>query len=419
MKRIAVIGNDGRAAAITRRLLNEGHRLYVTPGNAGMTHWAGITLWPAGTFPDTIARVKAEGCELTIVSPEQPLAEGIVDAFTAAGLPIVGPTKEAARIESSKEFSAELFFRAKVPAPGFASFDLARQAKGFIRTQKRPYVIKADGLMAGKGVRIAANAAEADTAIDELIAHGPIVIQEYLEGQECSFQVVTDGHYAVALLPSRDYKRAQNGDVGDNTGGMGSYAPYSLNEATQKTIMNTIVYPTLKCMRDINIPYRGILYFGLMLTSEGPKVLEANARLGDPETESILPLLRTSFYELLLATTKENLLAKIPVAWTPGYCVTVALTAEGYPTAPRKGDVITGIDKAESARLAEIYPAGMALNPEGKFVTGGGRVVYVTGSGKSLTEARTRAYTSAHMISFKGVHYRTDIAAKSVAAMNG
>jgi phosphoribosylamine--glycine ligase len=339
-----------------------------------------------------------------------PLFDGIVDTFQSHGLTIVGPTKAAARLEGCKVFSAEVLKDAKVPAPEYEVFEQSDRAglKARIRKKDGPWVLKYAGLAGGKGVLVTSNHPEAGAFIDKYSLKGKIVLQEHLEGAECSFQVLTDGHYALPLMASRDYKRAFNNDQGPNTGGMGSYAPYPLNKGLERTIMNTIVYPTIHRMRRLGHTYKGVMYFGLMLTKDGPKVLEINVRLGDPECQSILALLLSSLHRLLWATTRKGELEKLSSHWNNKHAVTVTLAAEGYPTNPKTGEIIEGLER-NSEHGSWLLPAGVSEDQSGNLQTSGGRVAYAVGTGETILGAQCAAYKAAQLVKFPGKLLRTDI----------
>jgi phosphoribosylamine--glycine ligase len=416
----AVLGGDGRASAITKCLTQEGVHVYAIGGNVGIARWPNVGYLPALDIAATAIqliqmRSQLKGTDkpiLSVVSSEAPLCEGIVDKFNALNLPIVGPTKKAAEIEGSKVFSAKMCQEANIPSPKFKVFKRGDVygAKNYVRKEAGPWVLKYDGLFRGKGVLVTSNPEEAYAFIEKFSPLGAIVFQEYLNGQECSFQVFTDGHTAIPLLPSRDYKLAFDGNKGPNTGGMGSYAPYCLSSGQHRQIMDTIVQPTLRHMESIGRLYRGALYFGLMIMPDGQiLVLEFNCRQGDPETESVLPLLQSNFYDILLATTQDGQLEKITPIWSSDSAVTVTLTADDYAKGLSQGGIITGIEEAEKIPGVLVFPASVARMNE-QLATNGERIVHVTGVRPTIQKARENAYAGVKQINFPGKRFRRDIA---------
>jgi phosphoribosylamine---glycine ligase len=386
--KILIVGGGGREHALAWRLAQSPSvtSVIASPGNPGISHCI-----PAPANVDGYAALaEAEGVDLTVVGPEAPLVAGIVDVFRRRGLNIIGPTQAAARIEGSKIFAKQLFERAGVPT--------ARQLS---EIKRFPTVIKADGLAAGKGVVIARDRGEADNAIAKL---GPdIVIEEFLEGEEVSFIGLSDGNTLWPLAPAQDHKRVFDGDQGPNTGGMGAYTdPRILTPAQSGDIMERIMLPTLRQMRQEGAPFTGFLYAGLMLTADGPKVLEFNARLGDPETQAILHSFNGDFAAFLERGEQGK----------SGCSVCITLASAGYPDAPRVGDAITGIAEAE-ATGAIVFHAGTRQR-NGNLVTSGGRVLGVTAGGGSLPEAIDRAYVAAAKVHFDGMQYRKDIGCKGL-----
>jgi phosphoribosylamine--glycine ligase len=382
------VGGGGREHALAWRLAQSPGvtSVVASPGNPGIRH----SLAAPATVEGYADLAEAQGIDLTVVGPEAPLVAGIVDVFRRRGLRIIGPTAAAARIEGSKIFAKQLFERADIPT--------ARQLSDIKRF---PIVIKADGLAAGKGVVIARDRAEADEAIAKL---GPnLVIEEFLEGEEVSFIGLSDGDSLWPLAPAQDHKRIFDGDQGPNTGGMGAYTdPRILTAAQSGEIMERIMLPTLRQMRADGAPFTGFLYAGLMLTADGPKVLEFNARLGDPETQAILHSFRGDFAAFLERGEQGK----------SGCSVCITLASAGYPDAPRLGDAITGIAKAE-ATGATVFHAGTKQR-DGDLVTSGGRVLAVTAGGESLPDAIERAYQAAEQVHFDGMHYRKDIGRKGL-----
>jgi phosphoribosylamine---glycine ligase len=401
--RVCVIGSGGREHALAH-VLGRTADVVVTPGNPGI----------AGSVPTPPAEVEAD---LYVVGPEAPLVAGLADDLRAAGRLVFGPGADGARLEGSKAWMKEVVEAAGVPTARYATFTEVEPAVEFLRSLPGPWVTKTDGLAAGKGVLVA-------TAIDDAIADvraklagesfgdagRTVVIEEGMAGPELSLLAVCDGHRAVALAPAQDFKRVGDGDTGPNTGGMGAYSPVpGVDEALVDDVMTRFVAPTLAELSRRGINYRGVLYAGLMLTRDGPRLVEYNARFGDPEAQVVLPRLTTDLAELLAAAAAGDLSGTPTPTFADDACVTVVLASEGYPVAPRTGDVITGISDAE-AEGATVFCAGVAAGPGRELLTAGGRVLAVTASGPSVAVARTRAYTAAGHISWPGLHHRTDIA---------
>jgi len=386
--KILIVGGGGREHALAWRLAQSPSvtSVIASPGNPGIGHCV-----PApAAISGYVDLAEAHGVDLTVVGPEAPLVEGIVDIFQRRGLKIIGPTQAAARLEGSKTFAKQLFERAGIPTARILS-----DIKHF------PIVIKADGLAAGKGVIIAHDRAQADEAIEKL---GPnLVIEEFLEGEEVSFIGLSNGHELWPLAPAQDHKRIFDGDQGPNTGGMGAYTdPRILTSAQSGEIMERIMLPTLRQMRQDGTPFTGFLFAGLMMTADGPKVLEFNARLGDPETQAILHAFDGDFAAFLDHGEQGK----------SGCSVCITLASAGYPDAPKVGDVITGIAEAE-ATGATVFHAGTKRR-NGDVVTAGGRVLGVTAGGASLPEAIDRAYVAAARVHFEGMQYRRDIGHKGL-----
>jgi phosphoribosylamine--glycine ligase len=352
--------------------------------------------------------------DLTVVGPEAPLAEGIVDHFIVRGLQIFGPTRQATQIESSKVFAKELMQKYNIPCAKSVSFSDYNKAKEYIKRQKPPLVVKADGLAAGKGVIVADSLSRALDALSQIMeakafgaAGDRVVIEEHLPGKEMSAFAFTDGHTAIPMVSACDYKPAFDGDQGPNTGGMGSYSPpHFMTPALSKTVGETIMEPAVKAMHDEGRAYRGVLYGGLMITNNGPKVLEFNARFGDPEAQVTLPLLKTDLVDIMLAVI-DNKLEQIEVEWSEDACVGVVMASAGYPGSYKTGFPITGLDDLDQDIL--VFHAGTKLE-SGEVLTSGGRVLTVVARGKTLAEAREKVYANIPRIQFEGCHYRKDIA---------
>jgi len=355
--------------------------------------------------------------DLVVVGPEAPLVAGVVDAMTDAGIRCFGPTSDAARLEGSKAFCKEIMVAAGVPTAAYSV--VTTPSEGMEAITRYPVVIKADGLAAGKGVIIAENEAEARAALgDLLVTHRfnttKVVVEEHLEGEEVSLLAVCDGVTALPLASAQDYKRIFNGDLGPNTGGMGSYSPVpTIDEARARRICAMVHQPVLDVLARRGSPFHGILYAGLMMTDDGPKVLEFNVRFGDPECQAILPRLRSDLLELLYAATEPGGLAKVaPLEWTPEMAVTVVLASAGYPDSFHPGDIIRGLERVKPGIF--VTHAGTGRSRGGHLVTRGGRVLSVTALGASPTRSRAAAYAAANMIHFDGKQMRNDIALKLV-----
>jgi phosphoribosylamine--glycine ligase len=350
-----------------------------------------------------------------VVGPEGPLAEGIADLFLDSGLAIFGATKSATEIESSKVFAKELVQKHGIPSAQSTSFSDYEQAKEYVRKQTPPIVVKADGLAAGKGVIIAESVPEAQEALASIMenkalgsAGNRVLIEEHLVGREMSAFVFTDGHTVVPMVPACDYKRIFDGNQGPNTGGMGSYSPPEFyNEALAHIITKTIMEPAVLALGDEGRQYQGVLYGGLMITNNVPKVLEFNARFGDPETQVVLPRLKTELVDIMLAVV-DNKLDRIDIEWSEDACVGVVLASVGYPGSYKTGFTISGLDEVDKEIM--IFHAGTKAGPEGQVLTSGGRVLTVTATGKNLAEAREKVYRNIPRIRFEGCHYRKDIA---------
>ncbi len=390
--------------------------VYVASGNAGTAKIA-YNLNISPTEIESLAKiVREKKIELVVIGPEAPLAEGIVDRFQGMGIPIFGPTKGATQIESSKVFAKELMQKYNIPCARSASFSEYTQAKEYIKQQTLPIVIKADGLAGGKGVIVADSIPRALDALSKLMesktlgaAGDRVVIEECLSGKEMSAFAFTDGDTVIPMVSACDYKPVFDGDQGPNTGGMGSYSPpYFFNPTLAKTVNETILEPAVKAMYKEKRPYRGVLYGGLMITNDGAKVLEFNARFGDPEAQVTLPLLKTDLVDILLAVINGNL-NQINIEWSEDACVGVVMASAGYPGSYKTGFPITGLDNLDKDIL--VFHAGTKVGSEpGQVLTNGGRVLTVVATGKTITEARQKVYLNLPRIHFEGCHYRRDIA---------
>ncbi len=420
---VLVIGGGGREHALAWRMARSPHisRVYVAPGNAGTALDDGLFNVPITATDDLIDFAKRESISMTIVGPEAPLSEGMVDAFQAAGLRIFGPTKAAAQLESSKDFAKAFMAQHGIPTSDYETFDEAGAAHDYIRARGAPIVVKADGLAAGKGVIVAPTEDEAHRAVDMmLVEHGMgvagarVVIEDFLEGEEASFIAIVDGKHVLALASSQDHKRLLDGDKGPNTGGMGAYSPAPIvTPAIHARVMREVIQPVVKGMANAATPYVGFLYAGLMIAADGtPKVLEFNCRLGDPETQPIMLRLKSDLYDLLDHALNGEL-DKIEAEWDRRVALGVVMAAAGYPAAPRKGDQISGLPV--SIEDAHVFHAGTTEN-DGKVVTSGGRVLCVTALGDTVRVAQRRAYEIAEQIHFDGKQMRTDIGFRAINA---
>jgi phosphoribosylamine--glycine ligase len=408
---ILVIGGGGREHAIAWRLAQSPllRNLYAAPGNPGIARVAQCK--PASSIADYLSLANALDIDLTVVGPEAPLVAGVVDRFRAAGRPIIGPTAAAAQLEGSKSFSKDFMIRAGIPTARYATVTNIQDARRAIQEFGFPVVLKADGLAAGKGVVIAHSKEESESALPALLSHR-LVVEEFLQGEEVSFIVLSDGKNVLPLLPSQDHKAAYDNDRGPNTGGMGAYCDDGILTPDQASaVMRTVIEPAIAQMAAEKTPFTGFLYAGLMMTGNGPAVLEFNARLGDPETQALLHRMRSDFVPALNAAAHGGL-ADATIDWKPDPSVCVVLAAHGYPGEVRTGDVITGIEAAE-AEGAVVFHAGTKLTDKA-LVTSGGRVLGVTASGRDLQTAINHAYRSARHIHFNGMHSRSDIGAKGL-----
>ena len=421
-RRVLVVGGGGREHALAWKLAQDGAEVLVAPGNAGTAAIAENVPVAATDIPGLLDLARRREIHLTVVGPEAPLVAGIVDAFTAAGLRIFGPTKRAAQIEGSKSFCKQILHRGDVPTAMFREFRSAARAREYLEAREDvPVVVKADGLAAGKGVFVCDDRASALAAVDALAADpllaaasGSILIEERLDGVEVSVLAITDGRTIVTLPPLQDHKAAHDDDAGPNTGGMGAYCPTPfVDEQLLAEIEARILVPTVHAMRRAKVPFQGILYAGLMLTAQGPKVLEFNARFGDPECEPLLLRMESSLLELLDATVDRTLEACQPPRWRDGAAVSVVMASEGYPGPVAKGQPIRGLDAAARVPGVQVFHAATRL-VDGGVVADGGRVLAVTALGSSLARAKLQAYTGVKEIRWAGAWCRKDIADKGL-----
>jgi phosphoribosylamine---glycine ligase len=415
--KVLVIGSGGRESALTWALARSSSvsSVFAAPGNPGIARLAEVLDVDAGTPANAVAAARAVNADLVVVGPEAPLVAGVGDALRREGFKVFGPNADAARIEGSKAYARELMDRGGVPSARWQVFDEVDKAVGFMDELGPPYVVKADGLAAGKGVLVATDRDEAVEAIRDRIerrvfgdAGGKVVIEEFLDGEEASLIAFTDGTAVVGCEVAQDYKRVFDDDAGPNTGGMGSYSPVpSCPPETASLILSEIIEPMVRATAGAGAPFVGALYAGLALTSRGPRVVEFNARFGDPETQALLPRLLTDFGEVLMATATGELSGS-SLEWSPRPCVSIVLASEGYPGTYDTGFEIDGLDEAESSDDVVVFHAGTATRGE-SVVTAGGRVLAVSALGDDFVGARERAYDATNMITFAGMHQRFDI----------
>lgn len=405
---VLVVGNGGREHALAIALAADPSvgALHAAPGNPG-TAQLGTNHDVAATDAAGIAALATElGVGLVVVGPEAPLAAGVADAVRAAGIACFGPSAAAARIEASKSFAKDVMTAAAVPTSRSHTCTTVEEAAAALDEFGPPYVVKDDGLASGKGVVVTE---DREAALAHAASCGTVVIEEYLSGPEVSLFAITDGETVLPMIPAQDFKRVGDGDAGPNTGGMGAYAPLPwLADGVVAEVEATVIRPTVAELARRGTPFTGLLYTGLAMTPRGPRVIEFNARFGDPETQSLLPLLENPLGEVLLAAATGRLAEIGPLRWRDGAAVTVVLASHGYPEAPRNGDVISGADRVADG--AHVVHAGTAAAADGSLVSAGGRVLGVVGVGDDLTDARNIAYSSLAGIELPGGHYRSDIA---------
>lgn len=418
---ILLLGSGGREHALAVALAASPRcdELYIAPGNGG-TAAVGENVLLDAEDPAAVADFAREtGCGLVVIGPEAPLVVGVADAVRAVGIPCFGPGAEGAQVEGSKKFSKELMERAGVPTAAYASFTDEAAALAYVRDQGAPLVVKADGLAAGKGVVVATELSQAEDAVRACFdgafgkAGATVVIEEMMTGPECSLLAFTDGETVRPMCTSQDHKRALEGDRGPNTGGMGAYAPVPIVTDEEHAAMVDALEKTVAQLHAEGIDYRGCLYGGFMLTAAGPKVLEFNARFGDPETQVVIPRLENDLVEVMLAVA-EGRLSEVELRWSDRWAVTVVLTSAGYPGSYEKGKVITGVEDAEAMDDVTVYHAGTALTDAGELVTSGGRVLDVTALGDTFEAARDRAYAACEKIQFEGKTLRHDIGLRAL-----
>ncbi|MBK9948963.1 MAG: phosphoribosylamine--glycine ligase [Nitrospira sp.] len=421
--KVLVVGSGGREHAMVWKLAQSPRKpiVYCAPGNAGIASLATCVPIKADDLSELKKFVVHEQIDLTVVGPEAPLALGIVDEFRKAKLRVFGPTKQAARLEASKIFSKDVMAQAKIRTAQAKSFEQAAEAMAYLERHDVPVVIKADGLAQGKGVIIATTREQAKQAIRDCMetevfgrAGKQVLIEQFLDGEELTIMAFTDGKTIVPMPPAQDHKRVGNGDTGLNTGGMGAYCPAPLGTASLRDqVLHKVLQPMIDAMARIGSPFQGVLYAGLMIVKGIPYVLEFNARMGDPETQVVLPLLKTDFLDVIDAVI-DHRLEQLPVEWSREAAVCVVMTSGGYPGAYQQGMVIAGLPATAAASSASVvFHAGTALRDK-DIITAGGRVLGVLGLGSTLSEAQREAYRVVNTISFEGCHFRTDIAHRAL-----
>jgi phosphoribosylamine--glycine ligase len=415
--RVLVVGGGGREHALCEAIARSPllTRLYCAPGNPGTAAVAENVAIAATDIESLVGFAQANAIELVVPGPETPLVAGLTDAMLDAGIPCCGPTRAAAQLEGSKTFAKELCDAAGIPTARWERFEQAAEAHDFMSRRGAPLVVKADGLAAGKGVVVAATEAEATAAVDALLPAGPVLIEECLEGEEVSFFALCDGQHAIPLGAAQDHKRLGEGDTGPNTGGMGAYAPPPVfTQALQTQVMETVIRPVLTTMAERGTPFRGVLFVGLMLTAEGPKVIEFNVRFGDPECQALLLLLRSDLLPALMAAHDGDLDA-FDLRWSDGAAISVVLAARGYPGKPAEGGEILGIAEAAAMPHAQVFHAGTRRTEDGRVVGAGGRVLTVCATGKDLLAAREAAYAAVAKIDWADGFCRRDIGWRALA----
>ncbi len=419
---ILLIGSGGREHALAWKITQSPlcDTLWCTPGNAGIAEVCDLVSLNTSDHAAVIGFCRENAVGLVVVGPEQPLVEGLVDALGAAGIKAFGPSAKAAQLEGSKGFTKDLCKRAGIPTAAYERFSDADAAKAYAATRGLPIVIKADGLAAGKGVIIAETRDDADAAIDDMFsgsfgaAGAEVVIEDFLVGEEASFFALVDGKTALPLASAQDHKRVGDGDTGPNTGGMGAYSPAPvLTPELEAQVMREIVQPTVDAMAADGIPYVGVLYAGLMLTENGPELIEYNARFGDPECQVLMLRMKSDIVPVLLAAV-DGTLGSVSVEWHDAPALTIVMAAEGYPGTPRKGTVIEGVETAAGEGVV-VFHAGTARDGEDRLVANGGRVLNVTATGQTVREARDRAYAAAEKIRWPEGFYRSDIGWRAIA----
>jgi phosphoribosylamine--glycine ligase len=424
--KVLVVGGGGREHALIWKIAQSPKvtKIYAAPGNAGIAQLAECTPLKSDDIPGLLAFAKSKTIDLTLVGPEGPLSLGIVDEFTKAGLRVFGPSGKAAEIEASKQFSKDLMKKYHIPTAEYGVFTERAAAEAYVREKGAPIVVKADGLAAGKGVVVAETVEEAVKALDLIMgkkafgaAGDRVVIEECLRGEEASFMAFSDGKTVVPMASSQDHKRVFDADKGPNTGGMGAYSPAPIvTKKLERKVMETIMVPTVRAMEKEGRLFKGVLYAGLMINDGEAKVLEFNARFGDPETQPIMARLETDLIDIIEAILAGSL-SKIDIKWKPDSAVCVVMASGGYPGNYEKGKVIRGLENAAGVSNVSVFHAGTAFK-DGKIVTDGGRVLGVTGLGPVVAAAIDNAYKGVREISFDGAHFRRDIGARALETGN-
>ncbi|MBS4023778.1 MAG: phosphoribosylamine--glycine ligase [Dethiobacter sp.] len=420
--RVLVVGGGGREHTLVWKLAQSPRvqKIYCAPGNAGIAGLAECVPIDASDVKKLINFAVEHGVGLAVIGPEAPLSAGIVDEFTAAGLPAFGPGREAAQLEGSKVFAKKLMEKYDIPTAQSRTFTNATAALDYIREKGAPLVVKADGLAAGKGVVVAQTLAGAQEAVQLIMvkrefgdAGNQVIIEEFLEGEEVSVLAFTDGHTVIPMVSSQDHKAAYDNDSGPNTGGMGAYSPAPVLTPQLLTMVEEqILHPTVRALRSEGIIFKGVLYAGLMITAKGPKVLEYNARFGDPECQVVLPRLKNDLCAVMMSVINNRLHEK-QLEWHENHTVCVVMASGGYPGSYKKGMAINGLNEAAALDDVFVFHAGTAFK-KGKTVTAGGRVLGVTAWGDTLPQALDRAYKAVDVITFEGAHYRRDIGQKAL-----
>lgn len=418
---ILLLGSGGREHALAWKMAASPlvDRLFCGPGNAGIAREAECVPLDFADHAAVVTFCRAERIDLVVVGPEGPLCAGIVDDLEAAGIKAFGPTRAAARLEGSKGFAKDLCRANGIPTAAYQRFTAAAPAKAYVNARGAPIVVKADGLAAGKGVVVAQTIAEAEAAVDMMFGGGlglagaEVVVEEFLDGEEASFFALCDGETAIPLTTAQDHKRASDGDKGPNTGGMGAYSPApNIDAAMGARIMAEIITPTLRAMKAMGAPYKGVLYAGLMIAAEGPKLIEYNVRFGDPEAQVLMLRLMSDLVPALLAA-RDGQLKAFDLRWYPEAALTVVMAAAGYPGEYERGSVIEGLDAAAAVEGVEIFHAGTKADGD-RILANGGRVLNISATGKTVREAQSRAYEAIARIKWPGGFYRRDIGWRAV-----
>jgi len=419
---ILLLGGGGREHALAWKMAASplADRLFCAPGNAGIAREAECIALDVADHAAVVAFCRANKIDFVVVGPEAPLCAGLVDDLEAAGIKAFGPTRAAARLEGSKGFTKDLCRANTIPTAGYERFQAAAPAKAYIRAHGVPIVIKADGLAAGKGVVVAQDLIEAEAAVDMMLGGGlgeagaEVVIEEFLDGEEASFFALCDGVTAIPLASAQDHKRVFDGDNGPNTGGMGAYSPATiLDAATSERVMKEIIMPTLRAMRSMGAPYKGVLYAGLMITAQGPKLIEYNVRFGDPECQVLMPRLKSDLLPALIAA-RDGMLKNFDLRWDAQAALTVVMAAKGYPGTYAKGSAIEGLEAAAAVEGVEIFHAGTKADGN-RILANGGRVLNVTALGATVREAQARAYAAIARIHWPEGFCRHDIGWRAAA----